>query len=51
VDQDLDGRGGVDPAGGPAGPMHPPARTYPRVLGRYVRDQAVIGLEDAVRKA
>jgi N-acyl-D-aspartate/D-glutamate deacylase len=24
--------------------------TYPRILGRYVRDQRVLGLEDAVRK-
>jgi N-acyl-D-aspartate/D-glutamate deacylase len=24
--------------------------TYPRVLGRYVRDQGVLSLEDAVRK-
>jgi N-acyl-D-amino-acid deacylase len=33
------------------GAPHPRAfGTYPRVLGRYVRDQAVLGLEDAVRK-
>jgi len=25
--------------------------TYPRILGHYVRDQQVLGLEDAVRKA
>jgi N-acyl-D-aspartate/D-glutamate deacylase len=43
--------GGVDPAWAGDGPLHPRAYgTYPRVLGRYVREQAVIGLEDAVRK-
>ncbi len=31
--------------------MHPRSYgTYPRVLGRYVRDEGVITLEDAVRK-
>lgn len=31
--------------------MHPRGYgTYPRVLGRYVRDQGVLSLEDAVRK-
>lgn len=44
--------GGLDPAWAEAkGPVHPRAYgTYPRVLGRYVREQRVIGLEDAVRK-
>jgi N-acyl-D-amino-acid deacylase len=43
--------GGVDPAWAGDGPLHPRVYgTYPRVLGRYVREQAVIGLEDAVRK-
>ena len=33
------------------GAPHPRAfGTYPRVLGRYVRDRTVLGLEDAVRK-
>jgi N-acyl-D-amino-acid deacylase len=33
------------------GAPHPRAfGTYPRVLGRYVRDRAVLGLEEAVRK-
>jgi N-acyl-D-aspartate/D-glutamate deacylase len=43
--------GGVDPAWASAfGPTHPRAYgTYPRVLGRYVRDEGVLGLEDAVR--
>jgi N-acyl-D-amino-acid deacylase len=44
--------GGHDPAWAAAlGPVHPRAYgTYPRVLGRYVRDQRVLSLEDAVRK-
>ena len=44
--------GGVDPAwAAPHGPTHPRAYgTYTRVLGRYVREERVIGLEDAVRK-
>jgi len=44
--------GGVDPAWAAAhGPTHPRAYgTYTRVLGRYVREERVIGLEDAVRK-
>lgn len=44
--------GGYDPAWGkPFGPVHPRGYgTYPRVLGRYVRDQGVLPLEDAVRK-
>lgn len=33
------------------GPVHPRGYgTYPRVLGKYVRQEKVIGLEDAVRK-
>lgn len=44
--------GGHDPAwAAPLGPIHPRAYgTYPRVLGRYVRDERVLALEDAVRK-
>lgn len=44
--------GGYDPAWGqPLGPVHPRGYgTYPRVLGRYVRDEQVLPLEDAVRK-
>ena len=44
--------GGYDPAWGkPFGPVPPRGYgTYPRVLGRFVREQGVIGLEDAVRK-
>jgi N-acyl-D-aspartate/D-glutamate deacylase len=44
--------GGHDPAWAAAlGPVHPRAYgTYPRVLGRYVRDERVLTLEDAVRK-
>ncbi|MGH7918430.1 MAG: N-acyl-D-amino-acid deacylase family protein [Candidatus Dormibacteraceae bacterium] len=44
--------GGMDPAwAAPRGPVHPRAYgTYPRVLGHYVREEAVLGLEDAVRK-
>jgi N-acyl-D-amino-acid deacylase len=44
--------GGHDPAWAAAlGPVHPRAYgTYPRVLGRYVRDQRALALEDAVRK-
>jgi dihydroorotase/N-acyl-D-amino-acid deacylase len=44
--------GGMDPAWAKAdGPYHPRAYgTYTRVLGRYVRDEGVIPLEDAVRK-
>lgn len=43
-------------AGGPnpetaTGLVHPRAYgTYPRILGRYVRDEGVLSLEDAVRK-
>jgi dihydroorotase/N-acyl-D-amino-acid deacylase len=44
--------GGYDPAWAAGlGPIHPRAYgTYPRVLGRYVRDEGVLALEDAVRK-
>lgn len=44
--------GGLDPAWAAAhGPVHPRAYgTYPRVLGRYVREQRVLTLEEAVRK-
>jgi N-acyl-D-aspartate/D-glutamate deacylase len=38
---------------GTTGPAHPHPRfygTFPRVLGRYVRETGVLGLEDAVRK-
>jgi dihydroorotase/N-acyl-D-amino-acid deacylase len=44
--------GGYDPAwAAPFGPVHPRGYgTYPRVLGRYVRDEHVLALEDAVRK-
>ncbi len=44
--------GGFDPAWAePRGPIHPRGYgTYPRVLGKYVREEGVIGIEDAVRK-
>lgn len=44
--------GGLDPAWArELGPYHPRAYgTYPRILGRYVREEGVISLEDAVRK-
>jgi dihydroorotase/N-acyl-D-amino-acid deacylase len=44
--------GGIDPAvAKPRGLTHPRAYgTYTRVLGKYVRDESVIPLEDAVRK-
>ncbi|MGH2443950.1 MAG: N-acyl-D-amino-acid deacylase family protein [Chloroflexota bacterium] len=44
--------GGVDPAWAkPLGPTHPRSYgTYTRVLGKYVREEHVITLEDAVRK-
>lgn len=44
--------GGVDPAWAKAhGPTHPRAYgTYPRVLAKYVREERLITLEDAVRK-
>jgi N-acyl-D-amino-acid deacylase len=44
--------GGVDPAWAkPIGPTHPRAYgSYPRILGKYVRDEGVLPLEDAIRK-
>ncbi|MCB0099719.1 MAG: amidohydrolase family protein, partial [Caldilineaceae bacterium] len=44
--------GGVDPAWAKAlGPVHPRGYgTYPRVLGKYVREERLIPLEDAIRK-
>jgi N-acyl-D-aspartate/D-glutamate deacylase len=44
--------GGLDPAwAAPNGPTHPRAYgTYTRVLGKYVRDDGVLTLEDAIRK-
>ncbi|MCB0083272.1 MAG: amidohydrolase family protein, partial [Caldilineaceae bacterium] len=44
--------GGMDPAwGSQLGPIHPRGYgSYARILGRYVRDEKVIPLEDAVRK-
>lgn len=44
--------GGVDPAwAAQRGPTHPRSYgTYPRVLGKYVREEKTLTLEDAVRK-
>jgi len=43
--------GGIDPAWSVYGPTHPRAYgTFPRVLGHYARDEAVMPLEEAVRK-
>jgi N-acyl-D-amino-acid deacylase len=44
--------GGLDPAWAASGnPTHPRAYgTFPRVLGKYVREEGVLPLEDAVRK-
>jgi N-acyl-D-amino-acid deacylase len=44
--------GGVDPTWAASrGPVHPRAYgTYTRVLGKYVRDEGVLTLEDAIRK-
>lgn len=44
--------GGLDPAwAAPLGPYHPRAYgTYPRILGKYVREEGVLPLEDAIRK-
>lgn len=44
--------GGLDPEWAkPAGPIHPRAYgSYPRVLRKYVREEKVISLEDAIRK-
>jgi dihydroorotase/N-acyl-D-amino-acid deacylase len=42
--------GGIDPDSARA-PTHPRAYgNFPRILGRYVRDEGVIPLEDAIRK-
>jgi dihydroorotase/N-acyl-D-amino-acid deacylase len=42
---------GWNPRGG-GGQPHPRAYgTYPRILGHYVRDEGVLRLEDAIRKA
>ena len=43
--------GGPDPAS-VRGMLHPRSYgTYPRILGRYVREEGVLSLEEAVRKA
>src|SRR5579885_2995018 len=44
--------GGLDPAWAAAlGPTHPRAYgTYPRVLAKYVREEKLLTLEDAIRK-
>lgn len=44
--------GGLDPAWAKLlGPYHPRAYgSYPRILGKYVREEKVISLEEAVRK-
>jgi dihydroorotase/N-acyl-D-amino-acid deacylase len=44
--------GGLDPAwAAESGPTHPRAYgTYTRVLGKYVREEGVLTLEDAIRK-
>jgi N-acyl-D-aspartate/D-glutamate deacylase len=44
--------GGLDPAWAkPISPYHPRAYgSYPRILGKYVREEKVITVEDAVRK-
>ena len=44
--------GGIDPEWATTlGPFHPRAYgTYPRVLGKYVREEQIIPLEDAIRK-
>jgi N-acyl-D-aspartate/D-glutamate deacylase len=44
--------GGYDPAWAEAGPpVHPRSYgTYPRVLGKYVREEKLLTLEEAVRK-
>lgn len=44
--------GGYDPVWGKAwAPVHPRSYgTYPRVLGKYVRDEKIVSLENAIRK-
>lgn len=44
--------GGMDPVWARAqGPVHPRGYgSYPRILGRYVREEGIISLEDAIRK-
>lgn len=44
--------GGLDPSwGAQEGPTHPRAYgTYTQVLGKYVREDGVLPLEDAIRK-
>jgi N-acyl-D-amino-acid deacylase len=44
--------GGLDPAwAAPLGPYHPRAYgSYARILGKYVREEHVLPLEDAIRK-
>lgn len=44
--------GGLDPTWAePMGPYHPRAYgSYPRILGKYVREERVISLEEAIRK-
>ncbi|MCB0212255.1 MAG: amidohydrolase family protein, partial [Anaerolineae bacterium] len=44
--------GGLDPTWAkPVGPYHPRAYgSYPRILGKYVRDEQVLPLEEAIRK-
>lgn len=43
--------GGADPDSSKGELTHPRTYgTYPRILGKYVRDEKVIGLEDAIRK-
>jgi dihydroorotase/N-acyl-D-amino-acid deacylase len=44
--------GGFDPAWGKAwAPVHPRSYgTYPRVLGKYVREENILTLEEAIRK-
>lgn len=42
--------GGIDPVG-QTNPVHPRGYgTYPRVLAKYVRDEKILTLEDAIRK-
>ena len=44
--------GGFDPAWGKAwAPVHPRSYgTYPRILGKYVREEKILTLEEAIRK-